>query len=119
MYEDVVNDIADMLRPFVRCKTYSIIDRLANATSKEVVEVALYEALRISRSAAGSYLCKEDEKEIRPYIAKEENIDRLLIELDEDLMRGLEIVRRIAIKSLSWPEKREDVPESVRPRETL
>jgi|YelNatPaOPRAMG01_1025707.scaffolds.fasta_scaffold02624_4 CRISPR type I-A-associated protein Csa5 len=104
---DMVEDIANMLRPFVRCRMYSIIDRLANATSKEAVEMALYEALRISRSAAESYLCKEDEREVRSHIAREENIDRLLSELDEDLMRGLEIVRRIAIKSLSWPERRE------------
>jgi len=107
--EAIVEDIADMLRPFVRCEMYSVIDRLANATSKEVVEAALYEALRISRSALKSYLCEiEENVRVSPYIAKEENIIKLLNELDRDLIKGLEMAKRIAIRALSWPQKREE-----------
>ncbi len=101
---DFITDIAKMLKAFVRCEMYSIIDRLANATSKEAVEVALYEALRAARSAsvARKELCKgEGDESVKPYVAREESISKLLEELDKDLIAGLDLVRKIVLKALS------------------
>jgi len=97
---DFVADIAKMLKAFVRCEMYSVVDRLANATSKEAVEMALYEALRAARSASveGRRLCEAVE---RPYVASEEAISMLLEKLDEDLVSGLDLVRKIVLKALS------------------
>ena len=96
------DDIVGMLRSFVRCNMYSVVDRLANATGKEVVQAALYEALRIARSAeATGELCEG----VRPYIAREDSIRALLEELDKDLVKGLELVRKIAIRALTFPPK--------------
>ena len=102
--EEFIEDISRMIRAFVRCRLPSFADRLANATGKEVVETTLYEALRISRSAkdSGRPLC-EDERSVSPYVAREESIKWLLSELDRDLVKGLEIVRRIAIRALALP----------------
>lgn len=97
--ERYVSDLVDMIRRFVWCGLPSFADRLANATSKEVVEVTLYEALRISRSA-GEFLC-QDERTVRPHVAREESVKWLLRKLDEDLVAGLEIARRIAIRALA------------------
>jgi len=80
---------------------FSIIDRLANATSKEAVETALYDALRISRSALGGELCKSNEHPVKAYVASEESIKALLNELDKDLIKGLEIVRKIVLRALA------------------
>ena len=96
------DDIVNMLRNFVRCNMYSIVDRLANATGKEVVQTTLYEALRIARSAeATGELCEG----VKPYIAREDSIKVILEELDEDLVKGLELVRKIAIRALTFPSK--------------
>jgi len=97
----VIDDIAKMLRAFVICEMYSVIDRLANATSKEAVEAALYEALRASVSAKKHHgLCDEVPRE-RVWIASESSISKLLEILDRDLVRGLEIVKKIVLKALS------------------
>ena len=98
---DPVSEIARMLKDFVRCEMYSVVDRLANATSKEAVETALYEALRAVRSASGEgrKLCEGVEK---PYVAPEAAISKLLEELDRDLVSGLDMVRKIVLKALAW-----------------
>lgn len=101
---DLVTDIAKMLKAFVMCEMYSVVDRLANATSKEAVEMALYEALRAARSASveGRSLCeKRSGEKVRPYVASEEAISTLLKKLDEDLVSGLDLVRKIVLKALS------------------
>lgn len=96
-----------MLKAFVMCEMYSVVDRLANATSKEAVEMALYEALRAARSASveGRSLCEiersGEKREVRPYVASEEAISTLLKKLDEDLVSGLDLVRKIVLKALS------------------
>jgi len=103
------NDIVDMLRRFVWCNMYAVVDRLANATGKEVVQSTLYEALRIARSSieSGRPLCTINDKEIRAYVASENSINNLLNELDKDLVGGLEIIRKIAIRALTYPTKEE------------
>ena len=102
--EDVVKEVARMLRGFVVCEMYSVVDRLANATSKEAVQEALYEALRAARAAQGSELCEKTE----PYVASEEAVDYVLRKLDENLLEGLEIVRKIVIRALAMPLKKEE-----------
>ena len=98
---DPVSDIAKMLRAFARCEMYSVIDRLANATSKEAVEAALYEALRASRSAKKHRgLCDEVPPE-QVWIARDESISEILRKLDEDLHGGLDLVRKIVLKALA------------------
>lgn len=98
---DLVSDIARMLRGFARCEMYGIIDRLANATSREAVETALYEALRAVRSAKmHGGLCDEVPKE-SVWIARDESITKLLEELDRDLLNGLELVRKIVLRALA------------------
>jgi len=98
---DPVLDIAKMLRAFVRCEMYGIIDRLANATSKEAVEAALYEALRAARAAKiHQGLCKEVEADA-VWIAGEGSVAKLLEELDRDLISGLELVRKIVLRALA------------------
>lgn len=102
--DDVVDDIARMVRSFVRCNIFSIVDKLANATGKEVAEQALYEALRASRSAqqSGNVLCEvEQGKTIKPYIAREESIAQLLKLLDTNIVEGLDVCKKIAVKALS------------------
>jgi len=97
---DVVSDIAKMLKAFAMCEMYGVIDRLANATSKEAVEAAIYEALRAARSASkpGRRLCEGVEY---VYIAREESISKLLEELDKDLISGLDLVKKIVLKALA------------------
>ena len=104
-FEEVVSDIVNMISRFVRAGMYTFADKLANATNKEIVEVTLYEALRISRSAleAGRTL----DENVPPYVAKEESVRKLLELLDDNLEKGLEVVRRIAIRSLAFPSKKE------------
>jgi len=98
---DPVTDIARMLRAFARCEMYSVLDRLANATSKEAVEAALYEALRAARSARmHGGLCEGTPPEA-VWVASEESVAKLLEELDRDLLSGLELVRRIVIRALA------------------
>ncbi len=98
---DMLDDIARMLRAFVVCEMYNIIDRLANATSKEAVESSLYEALRASRSAKKhGGLCNEVPQE-RVWIPRDESVTALLNALDKDLNQGLETVKRIVLKALS------------------
>jgi len=82
---------------------YGIVDRLANATSREAVEAALYEALRAARSARakpGRKLC-EDVPGEAVWIASEESITQLLKQLDEDLVKGLELVKKIVLRALA------------------
>lgn len=104
-FEEVISDIVNMISRFVRAGMYTFADKLANATNKEIVEVTLYEALRISRSAleAGRTL----DENVPPYVAKEESVKKLLELLDDNLEKGLEVVRRIAIRSLAFPSKKE------------
>jgi len=98
---DPVTDLAKMLKAFSRCEMYSIVDRLANATSKEAVEVALYEALRAARSAMEhGGLCEEVPSKA-VWVASEESVKRLLEELDRDLVSGLELVRKIVLRALA------------------
>jgi len=98
---DPISDIVRMLKAFARCEMYSVIDRLANATSREAVEAALYEALRAARSARmHGGLCDEVSAEA-VWLASEESIARLLEELDRDLLSGLELVRKIALRALA------------------
>lgn len=98
---DLVSDLAKMLRAFARCEMYSIIDRLANATSKEAVEAALYEALRAVRSAKmHGGLCKEVPPEA-VWIAGEESVAKLIEELEKDLLSGLQLVREVALRALA------------------
>jgi len=103
--DEIVDDIANMINRFVRARMYSLADKLANATSKEIIEATLYEALRISRSTleSGGTL----DENVRPYVAKENNIKKLLAILDEDLEKGIDIVRKIAIRALAFPSKKE------------
>ena len=106
--EKVSDDLVKMLQRFVWCRMYSVVDRLANATSKEVIAQTLYEALRISRSArdAGRSLC-EDSRRVGPYVASEESIKAVLELLDKDLQAGLEFVRKMAILALTGYAKKE------------
>jgi CRISPR type I-A-associated protein Csa5 len=90
-----------MLKAFVECEMYSIIDRLANATSREAVESSLYEALRASRSAKEHGGLCEDVKQERVWVASDESVTELLSILDKDLNQGLETVKRIVLKALS------------------
>jgi len=99
------DSIVKMLRKFVLCEQYSFVDRLANATSKEVVEAALYEALRASR--VSGEICEG----VTPYIANEDEIKELLEVLDRDLNEGLDLAKKIAIKALSIPVRREGSKE--------
>ena len=98
---DPISDVAKMLRAFVQCEMYGIVDRLANATSREAVEAALYEALRAARSAKKhGGLCDEVPAE-RVWVAREESVSEILKELDENLLQGLEMVRKAILKALS------------------
>jgi len=98
---DLVLDIAKMLRAFARCEMYSVIDRLANATSKEAVEAALYESLRAARSAKEhGGLCRDAPPE-SIWIASDESIAKLLEELDKDLATGLDLVKKIVLRALA------------------
>jgi len=102
--EEAVKELAKMFSRFVRARMYTFVDRLANATSKEVVLSTVYEALRISRSAkdVGRPLYEGEGVRVDPYVVKEEYVDVLLKKLDEDLVGGLELVRRIAVKALAY-----------------
>jgi len=105
--EEAVEDLVKMLQRFAWCRMYSMIDRLANATSKEIVEQSLYEALRISRSAYDSRrpLC-EDGRTVGPYVAGEDSVKAILDLLDKDLQSGLELVRKVAILALTGYARR-------------
>ena len=107
--EEVVEDLAGMLRKFVLCQMYTFVDKLANATGKEVVQSTLYEALRIARSAydADRSLCEGEGFKVTPYVARESTISYILTLLDRDPVRGLELVKRAAVKALSFPVKEE------------
>jgi len=101
---DAVKDLAEMFSRFARARMYTFVDRLANATGKEVVLATIYEALRISRSAkeAGRALYEDEKIKVDPYVAKEESVDVILRKLDEDLIEGLELVKKIAVKALAY-----------------
>ncbi len=103
------DDIARMLNAFVRCSMFSVVDKLANATSKVVVEQALYEALRISRAAHESSkgdLCEPEKgKVVKAHVAKEESVKWLQELLKQDIIRGLEVCREIASRALTFPAK--------------
>jgi len=103
--ESIIDDIANMINRFVRAGRYTFADKLANATSKEIIEMTLYEALRISRSTleSGGTL----DENVKPYVASEDSIKKLLAILDEDLEKGIDIVRKIAIRALTFPSKKE------------
>jgi len=107
--EDIIKDIAKMIDSFVRCRMYSFADRLANATNKEVIEATLYEALRVARSAldAERPLCEDERGRIPPYVAKKESVQFVLNLLERDLLRGLELVRKIAIRAVAFPSGKE------------
>jgi len=98
---DPVSDIARMLRAFVQCEMYGIVDRLANATSREAVEAALYEALRAARAAKMHQGLCERVKADAVWIAGEGSVFKLLEELDRDLVSGLELVRKIVLRALA------------------
>ncbi len=105
----IIDELSKMLRPFADCEMYSIIDRLANATSKEAVEAALYEALRASRAARDDKLCEKPREKahggipVKPYVPREEAVKGLLDKLDSNLIEGLELVRKIVIRALALP----------------
>jgi CRISPR type I-A-associated protein Csa5 len=107
--DEYKDDIARMLDAFVRCRMFSVVDKFANATSKVVVEQALYEALRISRAASESSkgdLCEPEEgKVVKAYVAKEESVKWLQELLRQDIIRGLEVCREIASRALTFPAK--------------
>ncbi|MFZ8792557.1 MAG: hypothetical protein ACO2O2_01535 [Acidilobaceae archaeon] len=107
--DEYKDDIVRMLHAFIRCRMFSIVDKLANATSKVVVEQALYEALRISRAAYESFdgsLCElEGGKAVKAYVAREESIRWLQELLRQDVIRGLEVCKEIASRALSFPVK--------------
>jgi CRISPR type I-A-associated protein Csa5 len=107
--DEYKDDIAKMLYAFVRCRMFSVVDKFANATSKVVVEQALYEALRISRAAYESSkgdLCEPEEgKVVKAYVAKEESVKWLQELLRQDIIRGLEVCREIASRALTFPAK--------------
>lgn len=62
--------IVNLLRFFVEKRQYSIIDRFANALSPEVVEMALYEAIRTAKSArdTGEEVEIPDDETVRAFI---------------------------------------------------
>lgn len=101
---EAVKDLAKMFNRFAMAKMYTFVDRLANATGKEVVLATIYEALRISRSAkeAGRALYEDEKTRVEPYVAKEESVDVILKKLDEDLIEGLELAKKIAVKALAY-----------------
>ena len=103
MLRKAIEDVAEMLRRFVRARQYSFVDRLANAAGKEVVSATLYEALRISESTlkAGRTL----DENVRPYVASESSVKLLLDLLDLDLVSGLEAVKRCAVLALTYPAR--------------
>ena len=102
--KSAIKDLAEMFSRFARARMYTFVDRLANATGKEVVLATIYEALRISRSAkeAGRALYEDEKTRVEPYVAKEESVDVILKKLDEDLIEGLELVKKIAVKALAY-----------------
>jgi len=105
--ESVIEDLAKMLRSFVNCRMYTFVDKLANAASKEVILSTIYEALRVAKSAvdSGRPLCEKNGVSIRAYVAKESSVKVLMEILDEDLEKGLEFVKKISVRSLSFPER--------------
>jgi CRISPR type I-A-associated protein Csa5 len=109
MLRKAIEDVAEMLRRFVRARQYSFVDRLANAAGKEVVSAMLYEALRISESTlkAGRTL----DENVRPYVASESSIKLLLDLLDLDLVSGLEAVKRCAVLALTYPARAKEEEE--------
>ena len=102
---EVVDELVRFLRPFVVCGMYSVVDRLANATGREAVVSALYEALRVARSAVSREdrcLCSEDGVcKARAYVPRSEAIDYVVGRLDEDLVGGLEFIRRVVVRALA------------------
>ena len=84
------NSIVDLLRFFVEKRQYSIVDRFANALSPDVIEVALYEALRTVKSAS-------ETEEVKILIPDEESIKYFL----NIVRRDISIAREIAIRALS------------------
>ncbi len=112
--EQAVDDITRMIKTFVQARMYAFADRLANATGKEVVQATLYEALRIARSAldADRPLYEEDNYVVKPYVANEKSIQVVLSLLDRDLIQGLDVVRKIAIRALAFPIRRSERGEA-------
>jgi len=105
MYEEYKNDIVKMLRPFVRCRFFSVVDKLASAMSKIVADQALFEVLRISRAQveAKGELCEtEDGVKIMAYVAKEESVKWLEELLKHDIVKGLDVCREIASRALAF-----------------
>jgi len=97
---EAIEDVADMVRRFVRAGQYSFADRLANAASREAVSATIYEMLRISKSALDSGRTLDEN--VKPYVAREESVRALLELIDLDLVTGLEAARRAAILAVSW-----------------
>ncbi len=101
-----VDELVKLLRPFVVCEMYSIVDRLANATGREAVVSALYEALRAARSASAREdrcLCEDEQHQCkaRAYVPRDEAVEYLLRKLDKNLLEGLELVRKIVVRALA------------------
>ena len=96
--------VISMLRAFADCSMFSFIDKIANAASKEVVIEALKDAVRLSKSLyeSGSEVCeRESGFKVRPYVPSEDEVSRILAKLDENLIEGLELSKKIAILALT------------------
>jgi len=91
-FEPIIN----LLRFFVERRQYSIVDRFANALSPEVIEMALYEAIRTAKSArdTGEKVELPDEDTIRAFI--------------NFVKSDISIAREVAIRSLSQPKVKEE-----------
>ncbi len=109
---DEFEDIINMLSRFSQCRMYSIIDRLANATSRGAVYTSLYEAVRMAEAAVqreDKLLCDRP-REVKAYLAPRETIMKLLNISDDKIL--IEIAKKIAIASLT-PRRRGDKEEGV------
>jgi len=102
---EVIKDVSWMINCFVRVGMYSFADRLANAVGKEVVVATLYEALRISRSTLDSGGTLDEN--VGPHVANEKHVSFILDLLDADLVAGLDLVKKIAVRALALPPKKE------------
>ncbi|RLG82004.1 MAG: hypothetical protein DRO40_08670 [Thermoprotei archaeon] len=107
-FEDIIN----MLSRFSQCRMYSIIDRLANATSRGAIYTSLYEAVRMAEAAIQKedrLLCDKP-KEVKAYVASREALMKLLNISDDRIL--VDIAKKIAIASLT-PRRKEDKKEGV------
>jgi hypothetical protein len=92
---EVLKDVARTIRYFVRDRKYGYVDKLANAFTAQVAEVALREAIRDARSAAD-----QGEKVHLP----SDNVIKDLIEL---LKRDLSAAGVLATLALVYPSTQE------------